>query len=376
MTATVHAGRGVPTEPETPKKRDPFFDNAKMLLVTLVVVGHAWGPIREHWATSSLYDFLYLWHMPAFVMITGYLSRSFTYSRRNLSRLVTSVLVPYLVFEAALAAFRILVGGEELELLFADPHWPMWYLAALFLWRLATPVLRASPAPVAVAVAVSLLGGLVTTDIVDFPRATGFLPFFVIGLLATPEHVERLRRPAARLAAAGALLVAAGLAPLMAGRFRTEWLYWRSSYAQLDVSVLEGMSVSLGLLVVCTTLALSALSLMPSGQHWFTKLGAATIVVYLFHGFAVKGAEYAGLAGAAASYPLATVAAASVAAVALAVVLGLPAVATRLNAVVDPVGTWQRRGGRGGPTARADQDILSTQEQPATVARIPWPLPR
>ena len=31
----------------------------------------------------------------------------------------------------------------------------------------------------------------------------------------------------------------------------------------------------------------------PAAQRWFTRLGSASLVVYLFHGFLVKGAEYA-----------------------------------------------------------------------------------
>ncbi len=33
----------------------------------------------------------------------------------------------------------------------------------------------------------------------------------------------------------------------------------------------------------------SALSLVPRSQRWFTPLGAASLVVYLCHGFFVKG---------------------------------------------------------------------------------------
>src|SRR5680860_768074 len=134
------------TEPAQPLRkttRDPWFDNAKMLLVTLVVVGHSWELLPKTTLNLALYDFLYLFHVPAYVMVTGYLSRSFTYSRRNMGRLFSTVVVPYVVFEGALAAFRVEVGGEDLNLVFADPHWPMWYLAALCMWRLATPVLKA-----------------------------------------------------------------------------------------------------------------------------------------------------------------------------------------------------------------------------------------
>ena len=323
-------------------RRDPYFDNAKMLLVTLVVVGHSWTLLPDSLARHWFYDFLYLWHVPAFVLVTGYLSRSFTWSRRNLSRLVTTVAVPYVVFESALAAFRYFVGGERLDGLFADPHWPMWYLAALFLWRLATPLLG-SPQSLGVAVAVSLLGGLTTGDFLDTARAMGLLPFFVLGLMARPEHVEVLRRPTVQAVATSVLAAGFVVSAFLDGRVRTEWLYWRASYAELGATFAEGIAVRGALLVAAGALALSFLSLVPRGGGWFARLGAATLVVYLVHGFFVKSAEYAGTFDWASQHPWLGLLATTAAAVVLALTLAAPPVARRLNVLVDPVGAYRRR---------------------------------
>ncbi len=314
-----------------------------MLLVTLVVVGHGWTLLPHHLVDAWLYDFLYLWHVPAFVMVTGYLSRSFTWSRRDMRRLMTSVALPYVIFEAALAAFRFGVGGERMDMLFADPHWPMWYLAALLLWRLATPALKALPGALPLAVVVSLLGGLATTEVLDVSRATGLLPFFVLGLLARREHLDALRDGRFRTAAWGVLGTAFLLCSLVDGRMRTEWMYWRSGYAELGVTALEGMAVRFGLLVAAGLVALSFLTLVPRTGGWFSRLGAATLVVYLFHGFFVKGAEYAGLASWTAENPVLGLLATTGGAVVLALTLAAPPVARRLNTVVDPVGTRHAR---------------------------------
>ncbi len=324
--------------------RDPWFDNAKMLLVTLVVVGHSWVLLPEETlARNWFYDFLYLWHMPAFLVVTGYLSRSFTWSRRSLARLVTTVAVPYLVFEALMSGFRIEVGGEDgIDTLFLEPHWPMWFLAALFFWRLATPLVRVVRAPLAVAVVVSLLGGLLAGDVLDLGRVTGMLPFFVLGLVARPEHVDRLRSPGARRLGAGLLALAFAVAPFIDGFMRTEWLYWRSGYDAMDVSIPEGALVRLGLLVVATALSLSALALVPRGTTWLTALGSATMSVYLFHGFFVRGAEYTGVFSWAASAPWVGLLATTAASVVLAVALAAPPVARRLDALIDPVGAYRR----------------------------------
>ena len=159
--------------------------------------------LPENAVTDHLYDFLYAWHVPAFVFVTGYLSQRFAYTKVRMWQLVRTVVVPYLIFECALALFRVYVGGEQLTDLFQDPHWPMWYLSALFFWRLLTPVFRPMWAgvAVAVAVAVSLVAGLYAGDTLDIARVLGLLPFFVMGLKATPERLERLRGRPAQIAA-------------------------------------------------------------------------------------------------------------------------------------------------------------------------------
>ena len=325
------------TTPPAERGRDPWLDNAKMALVTLVVVGHMWTLLPEPALNRTLYDFLYLWHIPAFVLVTGYLSRSFTWTPRNLRQLVTSVAVPYLLFEGALAAFRVYVGGEELNAIFADPHWPMWYLAVLFVWRLATPALLRVPHAVAVAVVLCLLGGLATGDTLDWARALGLLPFFVVGLLVRPDQLELLRRPATRSFAAAALVAALAVSAVVQDRVVTEWLYWRSSYGELDAPVVEGVVTRLLLVGAGLLLAACFLSLVPRRGGWFSRLGAATLVVYLFHAFVLLGLEYAGLPGWAAANPVLSLVVATPAAVALALLLAWPPVSRRLGVLVDPL---------------------------------------
>ena len=53
-----------------------------------------------HTWVSWAYDFLYAWHVPAFVIVTGYLSGRFTWTARGSAPLVRTVAVPYVIFEA------------------------------------------------------------------------------------------------------------------------------------------------------------------------------------------------------------------------------------------------------------------------------------
>lgn len=322
-------------------RRDPWFDSTKMLLVTLVVVGHAWTLLPSGEVTARLYDGLYLWHMPAFLLVTGYLSRNVTWSRRDLSRLVTGVAVPYVIFEGALAAFRIHVGGEELENLWLDPHWAMWFLVALVLWRLAAPaLLRLRPLhAITLSVAISLLGGLVDVPWLDLNRVLGFLPFFTIGLVLSPRHVDLVRSSAARRFAVPAALTTLVVAEIVHRTEATEWLYFRTPYADLEVSWQLGMAVRATQILVAVGLAVAVLAWVPRRDGWFARMGAASLVVYLFHTFVVRGAEYAGVPDWAAAHPNLGFVTVTLGAVAVALLLAHRRVARPLGEIATPVPT-------------------------------------
>lgn len=323
-------------------RRDPWLDNAKMALVTLVVIGHAWTLLPDHPANRHLYDFLYSWHIPAFVLVTGYLSRGFAWTGPRLWQLVRTVAVPYVLFEGAFGLFRIYVGGERLEDLFVDPHWPLWYLPALFLWRLVTPVFRALPGGLLLAVVLSLAAGLWVADTLDLARVLGLLPFFVLGLKATPERLERLR---SRRAQATAVAVLAGIAAstwFLDSWASTEWLYYRAMYVELTTSDLQAAATRAGVMAIGCLGALAFLSLVPRANGWFSRMGSATLVVYLFHGFFVKGAEFAGFQGWAARHEAWGLVFTTVAGLCLALLLAARPVAARLTNVVDPFGYAER----------------------------------
>ena len=339
--------------PAPAKQRDPWFDNAKMALIMLVVLGHSWtllplnltdgGSSTSTQVDTWLYNFLYAWHIPAFVIVTGYLSKSFEYTRVRMWNLFTTVAVPYVIFEGVYALYRHVIGGVDFERLWANPHWPMWYLAAMFFWRLMTPVFKWLPGKVIVAVAISLVAGLYANDILDNARIFGMLPFFVLGLKMHEGHWNLLRTRRARWYGLAALIGLAVLARFSDSWFETEWFYYRTRYDALDPNDLRAITIRMSLLITGLVGAFAFFAVVPRTRTWFTALGGATLVVYLFHGFFVLGAEFAGFPGWAGDHmPLAFLVITS-AAVALALLLAWPPVATRLNVLVDPVGAFARR---------------------------------
>lgn len=296
---TATAGTGAADPVATPAKpRDAFFDNAKYLAIVLVAMGHAWEPVKSQSRTlEAMYTVVYAFHMPAFILISGYFSRSFDMRADRLKRLVTGVAVPYIVFEAAYSLFTRWANqdpGQSISLL--DPLYLTWFLAALFIWRLTTPLWKLVRWPLPLALGIAMLAS-VSPDIgddLDLQRVLQFLPFFVLGLYMKPEYFQLVRRREIRIlsvpAFAAALLVGYWAVP----RMNTGWFYHRDSAQQLGSPWWAGPVMTLALFGCSLLLTACFFSWVPRRKLWFTALGAGTLYGYLLHGFLIKGGDYWG----------------------------------------------------------------------------------
>ncbi|MFD8866953.1 acyltransferase family protein [Streptomyces sp. NPDC059590] len=278
------------------RTRDPYFDNAKYLTIVLVVCGHAWEPLTYGSRTvTAAYLTVYAFHMPAFALISGYFSRGFDLGPGRLRRLLTGVAVPYVVFEVAYTLFyRWAQDDPGYPISLFDPWYVMWFLVALFIWRLTTPLWPALRHPVPVALALSVLAA-VSPDVggdLALQRVLAFLPFFVLGLSLRPEHFTRLRTRRVRLAAlpvgAGALLAAYALAP----RLDAGWFYRRGSVAGRGVPAWAGVFTTPALFLLALALTAAFLAWVPGRRLWITALGTGTMYGYLLHGFVIKSSRF------------------------------------------------------------------------------------
>ncbi|WP_433328875.1 acyltransferase family protein [Spirillospora sp. CA-294931] len=282
------------------KERDPFFDNAKYLAILLVVIGHSLAYLREVPVARGLYLFIYMFHMPLFIVITGYFSRNWTFSGGKARKLITNVGVPYVVFEIAYSVYDWLVGRNELEISLLKPYFLTWFLCALFMWRLSTPVWQQIRWPFAVAMVFSLLSYM--SDLggtFNIHRVIGLLPFYVLGLMLRPEHFELLKRPSARVAGFGVLTAGLGAAYLAMDRMNKDWVYWKDPHEELGVGNVAGTVMRVAMFACAVTLVAAFLAIVPRKKTWFTKLGATTLYAFLLHGFVTRLLQFTELWDAA-----------------------------------------------------------------------------
>ncbi|SEF98002.1 Fucose 4-O-acetylase [Thermomonospora echinospora] len=301
--ATEHAAESTAEPARAPAKtaarpaRDPFFDNAKFLAIVLVVVFHAVEGLRDVPAVRAAYVFVYMFHMPVFIVLTGYLSQRFTFSPGRTRKLVTTLVVPYVIFEIGYSVyFWSRSGGKPLDISLLRSSYLMWFLMALFLWRLSTPLWQQIRWPLGFAVGISLLSFM--TELppeLTLQRTLGLLPFYVLGLMLRPEHFAPLKRPRARVLGAVTLLVAFAGAATVGRDLPHKWVYWNHGHEALGLDNVSGTLMRAAMLVAAMVLVAAFLAVVPARRTWFTALGSATLYAYLLHGFGVQGLKALGV---------------------------------------------------------------------------------
>ncbi|RPF33491.1 acyltransferase family protein [Streptomyces sp. TLI_185] len=286
------------TPPKPGKQRDSFFDNAKYLAIVLVAMGHSWEPLKgDSRILEGVYTVVYCFHMPAFIIISGYFSRSFDMRPDRLRRLVTGVLVPYLVFETAYSLFKRYGDHDPSKTVsLLDPWYLTWFLIALFIWRLTTPLWKTLRWPLPVALGIAMFGSVspeIGNDL-DLQRVLQFLPYFVLGLCMRPEHFQMVRTRKMRILAVPVFGTALAVGWWAVPRMNTAWFYHRDAAQEMAAPWWSGPVMVLALFGCSLLLTACFFAWVPRRKMWFTALGAGTLYGYLLHGFLVKAGDFYG----------------------------------------------------------------------------------
>lgn len=186
---------------------------------------------------------------------------------------------------------------DDTPITLLDPLFLTWFLIALFIWRVTTPIWQSLRHPLPVALLIAALASL-TPDIgddLDLQRVCQLLPFFVLGLLLKPEHFQLVRRREVRMLSIPLVVGALAFSYWAAPRMQLGWFYRSNSAQEMDFQWWTGPVMTLAMFGCALLLTTAFLAWVPRRPMWFTVLGAGTICGYLLHGFLVKGASYAGL---------------------------------------------------------------------------------
>ncbi|MFV0557862.1 MAG: acyltransferase family protein [Enterococcus sp.] len=275
------------------KIRDPFFDNAKFMLMFLVILGHLLQPFtRTNQLYHNLYFFIFLFHMPAFILISGFFAKSFA-QRGSVKNLVRKIGAPYLVFQFVYSIYYVFIGvSDTLTWNFLNPRWSLWFLVSLFWWQLSLSLFkRLTPIQgIPLSVLLSLGAGYLPflDQTLAAQRTFTFLPFFIIGFYLSNEQVTHWRKMNSRLLAIG-FLPLLYLFVQQTEQLKSAWVFGSLPYSEFLQTPSTGALLRFVMLVLGLLGTIGFLSLVPQKTTFFTKWGKNTLAAYLLQGFFIKG---------------------------------------------------------------------------------------
>ncbi len=169
------------------RDRIAYWDNAKGILICLVVFGHFLYSYQDNLSIYSLVSIIYFFHIPAFVLISGYFSQN---AKTSGARYIIKLAAAYLIFNTVMMIYSVFVDRTLLTLI--QPYNSYWYLVALIVWRLSVKYIAKIKGIVTISIIVALLIGFwgEITNVFALSRIICFFPFFLIGYKLPIDKVK------------------------------------------------------------------------------------------------------------------------------------------------------------------------------------------
>jgi fucose 4-O-acetylase-like acetyltransferase/poly-gamma-glutamate capsule biosynthesis protein CapA/YwtB (metallophosphatase superfamily)/lysophospholipase L1-like esterase len=168
------------------KNRIYYWDNIKGILISLVVLGHFLLDYLDLGYARHIVSFIYFFHMPAFVFVSGYFSKN-EETRANKS--IVKIIIIYLIFNTAIMILSSFLFDVSYQLI--TPYYSFWYLTALVFWRLTIKYMDKLKDLLFISIIAALLIGFWgdVTNVLSISRIIAFYPFFIAGYKLPSEKI-------------------------------------------------------------------------------------------------------------------------------------------------------------------------------------------
>ncbi len=272
-------------------ERNAFVDNAKVILIFLVVFGHMIQPFVSGSAPmNTLYMWIYTFHMPAFILLAGLYAKGYG-NFKYIINLMKKLIVPYLFFQIIYSGYYYLIGKPGWQTELFSPHWSLWFLFSLFCWHMLLYWFKKIPPALGIAIAVQI--GLIVGyfgeigHTFSLSRTFVFFPFFLIGYWVTEKQLMKaVKNKQMKFISVGIMAVLAAAIYVLPD-FQTGWLLASSSYSDLGMAEYGGL-MRLLVYTIAALMVISIFAWIPEKHYKWTKLGTRTLYVYLLHGFFIQ----------------------------------------------------------------------------------------
>ncbi|MCL1997793.1 MAG: S-layer homology domain-containing protein [Turicibacter sp.] len=280
---------------EAPKARDYFFDNTKFFLIMLVIFGHGMEIVMNRYVMVG-YQLIYIFHIPAFALLSGYFFKKQRSENRH--KAVLKLMGQYVIFQVLYILVAIHMWGEGIRIGFTQPYWLLWFVFALIAWRIITPYVVKMPYAIVLSAVVAILAGFDNEVgyFMSLSRIFVFYPFFLAGVYLEKSYIDSLKSfPLVRILAVSLFIVSAVGLYFFGSQIHIGFFFNAISYEQMGLSRLLGAGIRAFMMLWSVVLCGAFFALIPNTRQIYTSLGERTNQGYLLHGLFIRTLGAAGI---------------------------------------------------------------------------------
>lgn len=231
--------------------------------------------------SMSIFNFIFSFAMPAFIIISGYFTNAGG-ALKGLPKLFET----YIVFQLLHA---IVDFDFSLVRFICYPQWTMWYLMSLIWWKIALYIYNRYSKNLLLFLVLAVLLSVfapyikVPVYLLAIERTISFFPFFIIGVLMKNFEVDRLRKLKVLRATSLVILIIA-LVTTITLPIEARWLFnWNSLYSDWPITLYFAPFVRIIAIMGCFIIATSVFILVPENFKLLQQEGKNSLFYYMWH---------------------------------------------------------------------------------------------
>lgn len=176
------------------KERSIYWDTLKGVLILLVLIGHFGGDnTRNNHFLDSIIIWIYLFHMPLFMFISGFFSKNLDKCEK---KSFAGLFLIFILFQVLYGLWELVLHNNNYYLVnILSPAPALWYILAIFIMKKVLPDFLKLKHPMCVALVLYFLQLFMTglnNSFIALNRVIAFFPFFLIGYFIDQNTINEL----------------------------------------------------------------------------------------------------------------------------------------------------------------------------------------
>lgn len=226
------------------------------------------------------WKWIYIFHMPLFIFISGYFSRK--KKKAELPASIWKLLEPLIIFQALTLLPRFIMKGFSFGAILT-PWYVLWYLLSLIYWRLLIQIipdriLNNTKLILIVTFCISILAGFLPFNrFLSIQRTLSFMPFFFLGYYMRGKNIylPKKYKPLSFL-----FLISVIAVPLCFPQFLGSLTHadpYGNAYGALKRMFTFGLAI---------LMSIAFINVCPN-KPWIAQQGRLTMQYYIYHALAI-----------------------------------------------------------------------------------------